>query len=271
MEISNFRVKMVTFLLRRWWLAKAFQEQTTVFHCVNVCIDWPLFALPTTITGVNVCVDWPLFSLPTTITGVNVCVDWPLFALPTAITGVNVCVDWPLFVLPTTITGVNVYVDWPLFALPTIITGVNVCVDWPLFALPTTITGVNVCVDWPLFVLPTFALIGLCSHFLHQLTNLWLSSAWNTESISPSEKVQIFEMPHCLLLSWDIEVNPGWENGLKKFDPTHVSNNQRSVGSTPLVNSNIPVRISQRRYSTHLYRNQHQSLISGLFRLYLLV
>ena len=42
---------MITFLLRRWWLAKAFQEQTAVFHCVNVCVDWPLFALPTSITG----------------------------------------------------------------------------------------------------------------------------------------------------------------------------------------------------------------------------
>ena len=50
MEISNFRVKMITFLFRRWWLAKAFQEQIAVFHCVNVCVDWPLFALPTSLT-----------------------------------------------------------------------------------------------------------------------------------------------------------------------------------------------------------------------------
>ena len=60
---------MIAFLLRLCWLAKAFQEQTAVFHCVNVCVDWPLFALPTTTTGVNVCVDWPLFALPTSITG----------------------------------------------------------------------------------------------------------------------------------------------------------------------------------------------------------
>ena len=93
MEISNFRVKMITILLRRWWLAKAFQEQTAVFHFVNVCVDWPLFALPTTTTGVNVCVDWPLFALLIPTTGVNVCVDWPLFPLPTTTTGINVCVD----------------------------------------------------------------------------------------------------------------------------------------------------------------------------------
>ena len=68
-EVSNFRVKMIAFLLRLCWLAKASQQQTDVFHCVNVCVDWPLFALPTTTTGVNVCVDWPLFALPTSITG----------------------------------------------------------------------------------------------------------------------------------------------------------------------------------------------------------
>lgn len=33
------------------WLAKAFQEQTVVFHCVSVCVDWPFFALPPAITG----------------------------------------------------------------------------------------------------------------------------------------------------------------------------------------------------------------------------
>ena len=69
MEVSNFRVKMITFLLRLCWLSKAFQQQTAVFHCVNVCVDWPLFVLPTTTTGVSVCVDWPLFALPTSITG----------------------------------------------------------------------------------------------------------------------------------------------------------------------------------------------------------
>ena len=40
---------------------------------------------------------------------------------------------------------------------------------------------------------------------------------------------------------------------------SHVSKNQRSVGSTPTVNSNIPVHISERRHSTHSYLNQHQS------------
>ena len=97
------------------------------------------------------------------------------------------------------------------------------------------------------------------------INNWWLSSAWNTKSISPSEKCRIAYYPDAtatrriLLLSGDIEVNPGWGNGLKKFDPTHVSKNQRSVGSTPPVISHIPVRISERRYSTHSYLNQHQS------------
>ena len=31
------------------------------------------------------------------------------------------------------------------------------------------------------------------------INNWWLSSAWNTNSISQSEKVQIFEMSNCLL------------------------------------------------------------------------
>lgn len=62
-----------------------------------------------------------------------------------------------------------------------------------------------------------------------------------------------------LLLSGDVEVNPGWENGLKTFDPTHISYSERSGSSTPPLKSFIPVRISERRYFTHLNRHQHQS------------
>ena len=158
---------MITFFLRRWWLAKAFQEQTAVFHCVNVCVDWPLFALPTTITCVNICVDWPLFALPTSITG-----------------------------------------------------------DYHPPETPIVYHRVRKC---------KFSKCRIA----------YYPNAMATRSI--------------LLLSGDIEVNPGWGNGLKKFDSTHVSKNQRSVGSTPPVISDIPVRISERRYSTHSYLNQHQS------------
>ena len=154
MEISNFRVKMITFFLRRWWLAKAFQEQTAVFHCVNVCVHWPLFALPTTITGVNVCVDWPFFALPTSITG-----------------------------------------------------------DYHPPETPKVYHRVRKC---------KFSKCRIA----------YYPNATATRRI--------------LLLSGDIEVNPGWGNGLKKFDPTHVSKNQRSVGSTPPVDSHIPVRISEK-------------------------
>ena len=63
-----------------------------------------------------------------------------------------------------------------------------------------------------------------------------------------------------MLLSGDVEVNPGWENGLKTFDFTHISYSERSGSSTPLLNSNIPVRISERRYFTPSFnRHQHQS------------
>ena len=158
---------MITFFLRRWWLAKAFQEQTAVFHCVNVCVHWPLFALPTTITGVNVCVDWPLFALPTSITG-----------------------------------------DYHPPETPTV-----------------------------------YHRVRKCKFSKCQIA--YYPNATATRRI--------------LLLFGDIEVNPSWGNCLKKFDPTHVPNNQRPVGSTPPVNSNIPVRISERRYSTHSYLNQHQS------------
>ena len=145
---------MITFFLRRWWLAKAFQEQTAVFHCVNVCVHWPLFALPTTITGVNVCVDWPFFALPTSITG-----------------------------------------------------------DYHPPETPKVYHRVRKC---------KFSKCRIA----------YYPNATATRRI--------------LLLSGDIEVNPGWGNGLKKFDPTHVSKNQRSVGSTPPVDSHIPVRISEK-------------------------
>ena len=114
-----------------------------------------------------------------------------------------------------------------------------VCVDWPLFALPNTITGDYHPPETP--------------KVYHRARKCKFS------------KCRIAYYPRAtatrrnLLLSGDIEVNPDWENSLKKFDPTHVSSNQRSVGSAPPVNSNIPVRISKRRYSTHLYQNQHQS------------
>ena len=140
---------MITILLRRWWLAKAFQEQTAVFHCVNVCVDWPLFALPTSITG-----------------------------------------------------------------------------DYHPPETPIVYHRVRKC---------KFSKCRIA----------YYPNAMATRSI--------------LLLSGDIEVNPGWGNGLKKFDSTHVSKNQRSVGSTPPVISHIPERISERRYSTHSYLNQHQS------------
>ena len=204
MEIPNFRVKRIPMVA-----SESLPRADCCIPLCHVCVDWPLFALPTTITGVNVCVDWPLFALPTTITGVNVCVDWPLFALPTTITGVNVCVDWPLFALPTTITGVNVCVDWPLFALPTTITGVNVCVDWPLFALPTTTTGVNVCVDWPLFALPT----SITGDYHPPETPI----VYHRVRKCKFSKCRIAYYPNAtatrriLLLSGDIEVNPGWE------------------------------------------------------------
>ena len=102
------------------------------------------------------------------------------------------------------------------------------------------------------------------------INNWWLSSAWTPTVYHrvrkcKFSKCQIAYYPNAtatrriLLLFGDIEVNPSWGNCLKKFDPTHVPNNQRPVGSTPPVNSNIPVRISERRYSTHSYLNQHQS------------
>lgn len=148
MEKSNFRVKMVTFLLHRWWLAKAFQEQTVVFHCVNVCVDWPFFALPPAITG-----------------------------------------------------------------------------------------------DHPPETLKVYHRVRKCK--FSKCRSAYYPNATATRRI--------------LLLSGDIEVNPGWESGLKTFDHTHISNNQRSLSSTPPVNSNIPLHISERRYSTYLCRNQHQS------------
>ena len=124
-----------------------------------------------------------------------------------------------------------------------------VCVDCPLFALPTTITGVNVCVDWPLFALPT----SITGDYHPPETPI----VYHRVRKCKFSKCQIAYYPNAtatrriLLLFGDIEVNPSWGNGLKKFDPTHVPNNQRPVGSTPPVNSNIPVRISERRYSTH--------------------
>ena len=168
MEIPNFRVKRIPMV--------ASESLPRADCCIPLC---------------HVCVDWPLFALPTTITGVNVCVDWPLFALPTTITGVNVCVDWPLFALPTTTTGVNVCVDWPLFALPTSITGVNVCVDWPLFALPTSITGDYHPPETPI----VYHRVRKCKFSKCRIA--YYPNATATRRI--------------LLLSGDIEVNPGWE------------------------------------------------------------
>ena len=82
---------------------------------------------------------------------------------------------------------------------------VNVCVDWPLLALPTTITGDYHPPETP----KVYHRVSKCKFSKCRIA--YYPNATTTRRI--------------LLLSGAIEVNPGWENGPKKFDPTHVSNN----------------------------------------------
>ena len=107
------------------------------------------------------------------------------------------------------------------------------------FALPTSITGDYHPPETP--------------KVYHRVRKCKFSKCWIAYYPNATASRRI------LLLSGDIEVNPGWGMVWRPYDPTHVSNNQRSVGSTPTVNLNIPVHISERRYSTHSYLDQHQS------------
>ena len=110
----------------------------------------------------------------------------------------------------------------------------------------------NTCADWSLF-----ELAGTIACELPKTTKALYTSKPKLSKCCTAYYSNTTATWRILLLSGDVELNPGWESGLTVLDSTHVSNSERLNSSTTSINSHIPVRISERRGHLHLY--QHSS------------